>query len=751
MSRCKCADTHRPPSWYPARLISLEELKTQDFLDTRRLVSTSQRDSEAIDQTMVRVVETESWRDGRPGHGDCRYVTCMYITLASRYCPNANSEVRFPGYTLLLLPHHASSHVVLHSGDILPNSGLFKHLLILYPQFQSHCWGSDVHKQLRLNSSNLDEFKKGIRLNTLPRTFRDAIEFAARLPRVGYIWIDSLCIKQGPEEGEDWLKQSATMDRVYSEGFLNISATAATNSDGGLFFHRRPELLLEDEIILNIEGIPGVANRRPTAEVETEPTPTPTPTTRPALEWLEAYWLASYLLLLLRHFHTMLGRYIGVKAQDEHTHLKIHSRANSKGSGDLVSSRDSNPSGESDTDDHSSDTDRKNLRRCTILDVSFWTNHVEKAPVNTRGWVLQERILAPRVLHFCHDQVAWECAEFDAAEGQPQGMPNFQLTSNGIVEESRLKGLDPETDGKRLRRIRLQGFEDPDVHLQPEIHALELWRRIAEVYSRTAVTNSVDKLIALSGMARWMARRIGTPSKPAQYVAGLWNIHLASQLLWKIEPVFREIDSVFEHLSTAPEIYRAPSFSWASVDAQKGHGITYAEVTDRDLLIEVEEVSITPKSDANEYGMVSSGHIIILGKLRKATLFSRSNGRFGWALVDREDLDAEEHTNVYLDCPARDEDLVLGPDAGVYVVPAAMGDRTAYEGSKYMTCLLLQLIKGHEDGPAYRRIGITKLSPWAANKALHPEHGILEVYGSDVDMPHQGYDGATGTHRILVV
>ncbi|KAF2794773.1 hypothetical protein K505DRAFT_241443 [Melanomma pulvis-pyrius CBS 109.77] len=327
-------------------------------------------------------------------------------------------------------------------------------------------------------------------------------------------------------------------------------------------------------------------------------------------------------------------------------------------------------------------------------------------------------------------------------------MPNFQLTSDGIVEGSRVKGLDIRTDGIRLRGIRLQGYADPDAHLQSEIYALELWRRIVEVYSRTAITNPDDKLIALSGMARWMAHRIGTPDDPAPYVAGLWRTHLASQLLWKIEPVYRAIDSVFVHASTAPDGYRAPSFSWAAVDADKGHGITYAEVTDRDLFIEVEDVSITPTSTANEYGMISTGHIYLRGKLRKAALSPKPKGRFGWKLVDREELDLEEHTNVYLDCPARESNSIFGPDAGIFVLPAAKGERTALMESKYTICLLLQLVKRHESGPAYKRIGLTKLSPWADSGTADK---ILDVFQSDIDMPHQGYDPETGMHRILII
>jgi hypothetical protein len=35
-------------------------------------------------------------------------------------------------------------------------------------------------------------------------------------------------------------------------------------------------------------------------------------------------------------------------------------------------------------------TNDDQLPRCTLTDLSFWTELVEQAPANTRGWVLQE-------------------------------------------------------------------------------------------------------------------------------------------------------------------------------------------------------------------------------------------------------------------------------------------------------------------------------------------------------------------------
>lgn len=48
----------------------------------------------------------------------------------------------------------------------------------------------------------------------------------------------------------------------------------------------------------------------------------------------------------------------------------------------------------------------------------------ERAPVNIRAWVVQERLLAPRVLHFGQTQVIWECRELSACELYPHGLPD---------------------------------------------------------------------------------------------------------------------------------------------------------------------------------------------------------------------------------------------------------------------------------------------------------------------------------------
>lgn len=438
----------------------------------------------------------------------------------------------------------------------------------------SHKWGG-TDKPVRLTKGTEKAYREGVRLGDLPRTFRDAIHFALRVDdRVHYIWIDSLCIIQGDEE--DWLKESALMQDVYRNSFLNISATAAEHSGEGLYSDRDPKNLWEEVVRLDVGGLyPDTEKIHPASRVKTLPIhksdPTAGATSRPAL---------------------------GAKFSQL---AKVQS--------------------------------------CLLVDVSNWETLVNQAPVNKRGWVVQERLLAPRVLHFCRGRIAWECAEFDDIEGHVPGIPNYQLIADEIYEGIPIKGLHPGTHGRSLRNNRLsrvQVVEPPDSGGEEEsgiVHSLELWSRIVEMYCKTDLTQQKDKLIALSGIAHRMANVLAEAEKERdriQYIAGLWNVHLVSQLLWHVEPVYRgDSDSrsdTIEYLSSRPTGYRAPSFSWASVDAQFGNGITCGHVLDpSNILAEIpqekdvkksksetevwkESVSMQFETD-NEFGLVKSGHI----------------------------------------------------------------------------------------------------------------------------------------------
>ena len=87
----------------------------------------------------------------------------------------------------------------------------------------SHRWSSYIPT---LTKENLAQRLEGIPQETLPGTFRDAIQVTRRL-RCSYLWIGSLCIIL--DDPKDWAEESSRMGDIYLNGIFNIAATAAND------------------------------------------------------------------------------------------------------------------------------------------------------------------------------------------------------------------------------------------------------------------------------------------------------------------------------------------------------------------------------------------------------------------------------------------------------------------------------------------------------------------------------------------
>ncbi|RMZ89717.1 hypothetical protein DV736_g3055, partial [Chaetothyriales sp. CBS 134916] len=333
---------------------------------------------------------------------------------------------------------------------------------------------------------------------------------------------------------------------------------------------------------------------------------------------------------------------------------------------------------------------------CAILDLYFWEKYVDNSPVNRRSWVYQERLLAPRVLHWCQDQIAFECREVSRAECRPEGLPHFRIKSGVLIDGVRLKSLDLDA-GKQLHAVREASMRGKSItskaiqkmvgRIDPKLHLYELWKHWVEVYTKMELTNGRDRLIALSGIARMMSSRMKEERCEDQYIAGMWQKHMASQLLWFVNEGTGNDRQPFE--DTRPKEYRAPSFSWASVETARG--INFAEtkdlkylknrndVKDNGLLVRIEVVRLSYRTEEDKFGLLTDG----------------------WRLVQEGCPVGKDYQIVYLDSPAS-EPSIFGPDGQVYCLPALKEDR-------YLTCMLLQATDG-EYGMRYKRIGLTKVS-----------------------------------------
>lgn len=58
---------------------------------------------------------------------------------------------------------------------------------------------------------------------------------------------------------------------------------------------------------------------------------------------------------------------------------------------------------------------------------NFWRRGMTNQPLLKRGWVVQERLLAPRTIHFSNPQVFWECSHVVACETFPIRLPDSTL------------------------------------------------------------------------------------------------------------------------------------------------------------------------------------------------------------------------------------------------------------------------------------------------------------------------------------
>ncbi|EXJ73751.1 uncharacterized protein A1O5_03513 [Cladophialophora psammophila CBS 110553] len=262
---------------------------------------------------------------------------------------------------------------------------------------------------------------------------------------------------------------------------------------------------------------------------------------------------------------------------------------------------------------------------CTISDLSFWDEYVDNAPVNRRSWVFQERLLAPRVLHWCKDQIAFECHELDRAECRPEGLPHLQMKAGQLVDQARLKAMDREV-GKRLRELRLASLHGSFrskglkwmVDGDEKLYLYEVWKRMVEVYTKMELTDERDRLIALSGIARMMTRILRLDGSEDQYLAGMWQNYLASQLLWYVNDAEGEGKEAQPLENTRPEQYRAPSFSWASVETPRG--VTFPETTDKGILVEVQVVRLSYRTEDDMFGILTDGYLVLKGVLRRIEL-----------------------------------------------------------------------------------------------------------------------------------
>ncbi|KAL9065119.1 MAG: hypothetical protein Q9161_008437 [Pseudevernia consocians] len=179
-------------------------------------------DNTGSDSSQIRAKE---WLDCCQKNEDGHHVDCN--TLEGTWLPTRLLDVKNASETLIL--RLVSSREVSDAFSMQEKSYITL----------SHCWGKwgSAEMPVLTSANERDRHEKGISIQELPQTFRDAITVAHWF-QVRWLWIDSLCIIQ--DSDADWQREALLMDRVYKQGYLNISADWNADSRDGLFNPRSP-------------------------------------------------------------------------------------------------------------------------------------------------------------------------------------------------------------------------------------------------------------------------------------------------------------------------------------------------------------------------------------------------------------------------------------------------------------------------------------------------------------------------------
>ena len=232
---------------------------------------------------------------------------------------------------------------------------------------------------------------------------------------------------------------------------------------------------------------------------------------------------------------------------------------------------------------------------------NFWEDAFADMPLMKRAWVVQELLLAPRILHLGGTQLFWECYELKACETYPEGVPS-SLQPSSISREA--------IGGLLNNAVCRSGGIESGSKTNPKDELWNLWKGIVELYSTKRLTYTSDKLVALSGIAKLMEQALDD-----QYCAGLWRKRLVTQLFWSCEE---------EERRPRPKPYRAPSWSWASLDGRiklsMYNGSFYSEVT---TLVKITDCKVESAAD-DTTSSVTGGIIRLSGWMASFKLGPKS-------------------------------------------------------------------------------------------------------------------------------
>lgn len=271
-----------------------------------------------------------------------------------------------------------------------------------------------------------------------------------------------------------------------------------------------------------------------------------------------------------------------------------------------------------------------------------WSEQISQAKLCRRGWVVQERLLVPRTVHFAKKQLFWECTSSQSLEEAPGvKVDNRQPLARGtrldlktwdvysplLLEEPKRRELGLNYIWSSLKA--LCGRDESHLRKENLVHnsrlleqakrmcygedswqsthpLIKYWSVIISGYSASKLTYIEDRLVAIAGLAKILSTRTGI-----RYAAGIWMTQIPRQLLW---------DTIHPPGLKHDVKYVAPSWSWASspgsmISNQRLDPILETKGAMDLIKILSVEVEGVMENDTMPFGQVRSGRLRIRGRL----------------------------------------------------------------------------------------------------------------------------------------
>lgn len=215
------------------------------------------------------------------------------------------------------------------------------------------------------------------------------------------------------------------------------------------------------------------------------------------------------------------------------------------------------------------------LTKCVITYFNAMSLALATEPLASRGWVLSERIFAPRTLHFAAGEMFWECE------------------SRQLDSESCLNGFGAYENSKTYAKYTLTISTIAEGHHKN-------WYDLLTNYSYLSLSHPTkDKLVALAGVSRFYEKVTGSALR-----AGISEASLPRSLLW-YKPSHIQV--------RRPSPYRAPSWSWASTDGPLSFGPCHKYQLKLTDLTDVLNIWVKPVEKDNHLGQLEDGETTLRG------------------------------------------------------------------------------------------------------------------------------------------